>query len=416
MQAAQVLQAAGPKMAKLRSAFAGRLRHRLRWRRRRTGHSRRGFASDPGSGPDPGEPVGNPSLSARADGSNGCSDWGRHLWHEPGDRDRSTAPGYRVPGAPRDNEGGRRGRALTYGDVCAGARERRCAGHTRHSDSTVAGGRVVRRRRVDRHEVQVSSDRHKNQGGLRELSTRWLAVGPRRPRSCPCCSSVGQPGQSREAARSHPCAAQKALLPTKGYSAGQSATSARPARPEAQEAVGAAAVRASWLGAFRRLSGARRPTRTTLRRCAGSMRYTRRTPFYGSRRIAFTLKMNRKRAQRRMRLMGIEALGRKPRTSKSSAGAQDLSVSAARPDRRTAQSGVGVRHHLRAHPRGQARGPLVFSISWGHGLVVAGRAVVAPVEHDGHVLLPKGARGSPGGLRQGFDKLSRRSSTPTVRG
>jgi hypothetical protein len=39
-------------------------------------------------------------------------------------------------------------------------------------------------------------------------------------------------------------------------------------------------------------------------------------PFYGSRRIAFTLKMNRKRAQRRMRLMGIEALGPKPRTSK----------------------------------------------------------------------------------------------------
>ena len=38
--------------------------------------------------------------------------------------------------------------------------------------------------------------------------------------------------------------------------------------------------------------------------------------FYGSRRIAFTLRMNRKRAQQRMRLMGIEALGPKPRTSK----------------------------------------------------------------------------------------------------
>jgi putative transposase len=43
-------------------------------------------------------------------------------------------------------------------------------------------------------------------------------------------------------------------------------------------------------------------------------------PFYGSRRIAFTLKVNRKRAQRLMRLMGIAALGPKPRTSKPATG------------------------------------------------------------------------------------------------
>jgi putative transposase len=43
-------------------------------------------------------------------------------------------------------------------------------------------------------------------------------------------------------------------------------------------------------------------------------------PFYGSRRIAFALKMNRKRVQRLMRLMGIEALGPKPRTSKPAPG------------------------------------------------------------------------------------------------
>lgn len=43
-------------------------------------------------------------------------------------------------------------------------------------------------------------------------------------------------------------------------------------------------------------------------------------PFYGSRRIAFTLKMNRKRARRLMRLMGVEALGPKPRTSKPAPG------------------------------------------------------------------------------------------------
>ena len=43
-------------------------------------------------------------------------------------------------------------------------------------------------------------------------------------------------------------------------------------------------------------------------------------PFYGSRRIAFELKMNRKRVQRLMRLMGIAALGPKPRTSKPTPG------------------------------------------------------------------------------------------------
>jgi len=43
-------------------------------------------------------------------------------------------------------------------------------------------------------------------------------------------------------------------------------------------------------------------------------------PFYGSRRIAFELKMNRRRVQRLMRLMGIVALGPKPRTSKPAPG------------------------------------------------------------------------------------------------
>ena len=44
------------------------------------------------------------------------------------------------------------------------------------------------------------------------------------------------------------------------------------------------------------------------------------SPFFGSRRIAFELKVNRKRAQRLMRLMGIEALGPKPNTSKPAPG------------------------------------------------------------------------------------------------
>ncbi len=43
-------------------------------------------------------------------------------------------------------------------------------------------------------------------------------------------------------------------------------------------------------------------------------------PFFGSRRIAFELKANRKRVQRLMRLMSIEALGPKPSTSKPQPG------------------------------------------------------------------------------------------------
>jgi putative transposase len=44
------------------------------------------------------------------------------------------------------------------------------------------------------------------------------------------------------------------------------------------------------------------------------------SPFFGSRRIAFELKANRKRVQRLMRLMGIEALGPKPCTSRPQPG------------------------------------------------------------------------------------------------
>lgn len=40
-----------------------------------------------------------------------------------------------------------------------------------------------------------------------------------------------------------------------------------------------------------------------------------KTPFYGSRRMAFCLRVNRKRVQRLMRLMGLEAIHPKPRTT-----------------------------------------------------------------------------------------------------
>jgi len=44
------------------------------------------------------------------------------------------------------------------------------------------------------------------------------------------------------------------------------------------------------------------------------------TPFYGSRKIAWVLKVNRKRVQRLMRLMGLEAIYPKRRTTRPAAG------------------------------------------------------------------------------------------------
>jgi putative transposase len=45
-----------------------------------------------------------------------------------------------------------------------------------------------------------------------------------------------------------------------------------------------------------------------------------RTPFYGSRKMAQVFSINRKRAQRLMRVMGIEAIHPKRRTTWSGAG------------------------------------------------------------------------------------------------
>ena len=43
-------------------------------------------------------------------------------------------------------------------------------------------------------------------------------------------------------------------------------------------------------------------------------------PFYGSRKLAWTLRVNRKRVQRLMRIMGIVAVGPKRRTTRAAAG------------------------------------------------------------------------------------------------
>ena len=109
-------------------------------------------------------------------------------------------------------------------------------------------------------------------------------------------------------------------------------------------------------------------------------------PFYGSRRIAFRLKVNRKRVQRLMRLMGIEALGPKPRTSKPAPGhriypylLRNLTVD--RPNQVWASDIPYV-------PIGAGFFYLVAIMDWASRAVLSWRLV----EHDGHVLLPGGAR------------------------
>jgi putative transposase len=70
-------------------------------------------------------------------------------------------------------------------------------------------------------------------------------------------------------------------------------------------------------GVYRRPAGTGEGDHALMRRI--DELYTQ-SPFFGSRRIAFELKINRKCAQRLMRLMGIEALGPKPNTSKPAPG------------------------------------------------------------------------------------------------
>jgi putative transposase len=70
-------------------------------------------------------------------------------------------------------------------------------------------------------------------------------------------------------------------------------------------------------GVYREPASTREDDRETARRI--DELYTER-PFYGSRRIAFELKANRKRVQRLMRKMGIAALGPKPNLSKPAPG------------------------------------------------------------------------------------------------
>jgi hypothetical protein len=130
-------------------------------------------------------------------------------------------------------------------------------------------------------------------------------------------------------------------------------------------------------------------------------------PFLGSRRMAAMLQaegrpINRKRVRRLMRLMGIAAIGPKPRTSKPAPGhkiypylLRDMVIDKAnqvprapmRPLRcsRIGQRPMGGRHHLP---------PDVAWISVpgrDHRLGEPGSAGVAAVEQHGRLVLPRGA-------------------------
>ena len=94
-------------------------------------------------------------------------------------------------------------------------------------------------------------------------------------------------------------------------------------------------------------------------------------PFFGARRIAGTLTeegfpIDRKRVRRLTRLMGIEALGPKPRTSRP-----------VHPDR-----------------------PGLPLSGRGHRLGEPGRSLLAALQHDGRLVLPRCAGRSTGQIRQ----------------
>ena len=116
-------------------------------------------------------------------------------------------------------------------------------------------------------------------------------------------------------------------------------------------------------------------------------------PFYGSRRMTFELNkegrgVNRKRVQRLMRVMGIEALSFAPRHEQSRARAQDIPLPAARPEDCRAEPRVGGRRDL--HPDGMR-----LPLSGGdHRLGQPSGSGVAAVEHQRCELLRSGAGGS----------------------
>ena len=121
-----------------------------------------------------------------------------------------------------------------------------------------------------------------------------------------------------------------------------------------------------------------------------------KTPFYGSRRMTAWLRnhghqVNRKRVRRLMQPIGLEAIYRRPNTSKPNPGHKVcLSVLAQGAGDQPGQPGVGHRHHLHTHGSG-------FPLLGGHhGLAQPLRAGLAAVQHPGGRLLRRGSGGGDG--------------------
>ena len=133
-------------------------------------------------------------------------------------------------------------------------------------------------------------------------------------------------------------------------------------------------------------------------------------PFAGARMLRGLLAANGSKAGRRhvktlMKRMGIEALYRRPRTTKPEPGHKIYPYLLARHGGRAAEPGVGDGHHV--HPDGEG---LRLSCR-GARLVLAARAVVARVHHDGGLVLRRDAGGRFGPARKAGD-LQHRSGQP----
>ena len=109
-------------------------------------------------------------------------------------------------------------------------------------------------------------------------------------------------------------------------------------------------------------------------------------PCWGSRSMRDHLrrlgyKVNRKYIQRLMRLMGIEAIYPKPRTSRPYPENKSVSVFAPEPDHRPAQPGVDSGYHLYSNEPG-------LHVSGRHyGLVQPQGFILADIQQPGYVFL-----------------------------
>ena len=135
-----------------------------------------------------------------------------------------------------------------------------------------------------------------------------------------------------------------------------------------------------------------RPTPTNpadLDLMAGMDRQYLKTPFYGSRRMTAWLRtqghqVNRKRVRRLMRAMGLEAIYRKPNTSKPAPEHRIYPYLLKGVAVRQGQSGLGSRHHLPAHVPG-------IPLSRGHyGLAQPVRAGLEALQYSGGGLVYRG--------------------------